>query len=243
MRAEGGTRYAGDYTDHESFVQQAASVAGHWTPVAALRITAQVGQSHDNELDTLDGVEPAGNLFDTTRNTASLQADWTIVPKQIVTLGSDYLKDTIANDAYFPVTSRRISGVFGEYQGTFGPQQVAVSVRHDDNTQYGDKTTGSAAWAYHFADTMRVTASYGTAFHAPSFDDLYYPYYGNPLLKPETSHSVEVGVDQRLQSAHWSGRCAPTTPCITTSSRTTPPFLHRKIPMRRAFAASRLRAG
>ena len=73
-------------------MEQEASVAGHWTPVAALRITAQVGQSHDNELDTLDGVEPAGNLFDTTRNTASLQADWTIVPKQIVTLGSDYLK-------------------------------------------------------------------------------------------------------------------------------------------------------
>lgn len=210
MRAQGGSRYAGDYTDHESFVEQEASVAAHWTPVAALRITAQLGQSHDNELDTLDGVEPAGSLFDTTRNTASVQADWTIIPHQILTLGADYLKDSIANDAYFPVTSRRISGVFGEYQGSFGPQQLAVSLRHDDNTQYGDKTTGSAAWAYHFADTMRVTASYGTAFHAPSFDALYYPYYGNPLLKPETSHSVEVGVDQRLQSAHWSLRAYDT---------------------------------
>jgi vitamin B12 transporter len=210
MRSEGGTRYAGDYTDHESFVEQEASVAGHWSPVAALRITAQIGRSHDNELDTLDGVEPPGNLLDTTRNTASIQADWTIVAKQIVTLGTDYLKDSIADDADFPVTSRRISGVFGEYQGTFGPQQLAISLRHDDNTQYGDKTTGSAAWGYRFADTLRVTASYGTAFQAPSFDDLYYPYYGNPLLRPETSHSVEVGVDQQLPSAHWSLRAYDT---------------------------------
>ncbi|MDB6083750.1 MAG: TonB-dependent vitamin receptor, partial [Gammaproteobacteria bacterium] len=206
MRAQGGTRYAGSYTNHEDFVQQAAAVSGHWAPVAALRLTAQVGQSHDNERDTLDFVESPGNLFDTTRNSASLQADWTMAPHQLLTLGTDYLHDTIASDAGFPVTSRRVSGVFGEYQGTLGAQQLALSARQDHNSQFGNKTTGSAAWGYRFAETMRLTASYGTAFHAPSFDELYYPYFGNPALKPETSRSFELGLDQRLKMAHWSVR-------------------------------------
>jgi vitamin B12 transporter len=206
MRAEGGTRYAGDFTNHEAFVEQTVAISGHWSPVAALRLTAQVGQSHDNSLDTLDFVEPPGNLFDTTRNSASLQADWTVAPQHVVTLGSDYLRDTIASDAGFPVTSRRVTGVFGEYQGTFGPQQLALSARRDDNSEFGSKSTGSAAWGYRFAKSLRVTASYGTAFHAPTFNDLYYPYFGNPALKPETSRSYELGVDQRLQRAHWSVR-------------------------------------
>lgn len=206
MRAQGGTRYAGDYTNHEAFVEQTAALSGHWSPVAALRLTAQLGQSHDNELDTLNLVESPGNLFDTARNSASLQADWTVVPQQLLTLGADYLRDSIASDAGFPVTSRRVSGVFGEYQGTFGPQQLALSARHDENSQFGSKTTGSAAWGYRFAGDLRLTASYGTAFHAPTFDELYYPYFGNSALKPETSRAYELGLDQRLKWAHWSVR-------------------------------------
>ena len=38
-----------------------------------------------------------------------------------------------------------------------------------------------------------VRASFGTAFHAPTITDLYYPFFGNPDLRPEKSRSYEVG--------------------------------------------------
>jgi vitamin B12 transporter len=204
LRAQGGTRYAGDYTNHENFVEQAASVAAHWASIAALRLTAVVGQSHDNELDTLNFVEPPGSLFDTTRTSASLQADWQITSAQLLTLGSDYVRDQLSSDTLFPVTSRNITGVFGEYQAKFGSEQLALSARHDDNSQFGSETTGSLAWGHHLTQSLRLTASVGTAFHAPTLDDLYYPYFGNPDLKPETSRSFELGLEQRLADSRWS---------------------------------------
>lgn len=204
LRAQGGVRYAGSYTNHEDFAQQAVSLAGHWAPSDALKITAQVGRSQDNAFDTLDFVEPPGNLFDTTRTSASLQADWQVTKTQLVTLGTDYLHDHLSSDAGFPVDTRNITGVFGEYQGTFGAQQVAVAARHDSNTQFGSKTTGSLSWGYRFSPNLRFTASAGTAFHAPSFNDLYYPYFGNPLLKPESSRTVDLGLEGKHEALHGS---------------------------------------
>ena len=204
IRAQGGTRYAGSYTNHEDFVQQAASLSAHVTATPTLKITLQVGQSLDQATEKLDGVEPAGSRFDTSRDSASVQADWHVTDHQLLTFGTDYLRDHLSSDAGFPVTSRAITGVFGEYQTTFGSQQLAMSARHDSNSQFGDRTTGSVAWGYRLTRELRVTASFGTAFHAPSFDDLYFPFFGNPALKPETARSVDIGLDQRFTAICWS---------------------------------------
>ena len=51
--------------------------------------------------------------------------------------------------------------------------------------------TGNAALSITPVYTARV--SYGNAFKLPSFNDLYYPGYGNPNLSPERSTSVEGG--------------------------------------------------
>jgi vitamin B12 transporter len=203
-RAQGGTRYAGAYTNHEDFVEQVASLAGHWSPVATLRLTAQLGQSYDNERDSLDFVAPPGTLFDTTKYNASLQADWHIAATQLFTLGTDYVRDQISSDDIFPVTTRNITGVYGEYQTSWGPEQLTLSARRDFDSQFLGKTTGSAAWGYHFAQNLRLSTSVGTAFHAPSFDDLYFPGFGNPALKPETSRAIDIGLEQRLAKAQWS---------------------------------------
>ena len=78
-------------------------------------------------------------------------------------------------------------------------------MRHDDNQAYGGETTGSLALGYDINDAHTLRLSYGTAFRAPDFNELYYPdlgyYSGNPNLEPETSESLEVGV--RGQYARW----------------------------------------
>jgi vitamin B12 transporter len=86
---------------------------------------------------------------------------------------------------------------------------VQVSGRHDNNDSFGGHNTGAVAWGYHFDRGLLLSASYGSAFHAPTFDDMYYPpYFGvptaNPNLKPESSHSAELGLARQLDNWHWS---------------------------------------
>jgi vitamin B12 transporter len=51
---------------------------------------------------------------------------------------------------------------------------------------------------------LRASLRYGTAFKAPSFNQLYWPMYGNPDLQPEKSRSFEAGLNGRLANGLWS---------------------------------------
>ena len=42
-----------------------------------------------------------------------------------------------------------------------------------------------------------------TAFKAPSFNELYFPFFGNPALQPERARSVELGL-QFAQGPHFA---------------------------------------
>ena len=70
---------------------------------------------------------------------------------------------------------------------------VQLNLRHDKDSEFGGKTTGSAAYAYAFTPEWRATASAGTAFRVPT---LYQRFseYGVPTLMPETSRNVELGL-------------------------------------------------
>jgi vitamin B12 transporter len=69
-----------------------------------------------------------------------------------------------------------------------------VGVRHDNNSEYGSKTTGSVGYGYRFTSALRAEASFGTSFRAPSFNELYYPGYGNKDNRPEEGRNIEAGV-------------------------------------------------
>jgi vitamin B12 transporter len=55
-----------------------------------------------------------------------------------------------------------------------------------------------------FAGNFRVTANYATGFKAPTFNDLYYPFFGKPDLKPEKSKGYNVGIAQYAQRYSWT---------------------------------------
>ena len=42
---------------------------------------------------------------------------------------------------------------------------------------------------------LRLYASYGTAYKTPTFNELFFPFFGNPHLKPETAESYEAGLE------------------------------------------------
>ncbi len=74
-----------------------------------------------------------------------------------------------------------------------GPHSLQLNVRHDKDSDFGGKTTGSAAYGFAITPKLRVTASAGTAFRAPT---LYQRFseYGKPDLQPESSRNVELGL-------------------------------------------------
>lgn len=80
------------------------------------------------------------------------------------------------------------------YQMKRGVSIANFSLRNDSITGYGPQNTGSAAYGYFFTKEWRMNINYGTGFRAPTFNDLYYPGYGNPLVQPEKSKNTEAGI-------------------------------------------------
>ena len=84
-----------------------------------------------------------------------------------------------------------------------GAHTVQLNVRHDEDSEFGGKNTGSAAYGYEFAPKWRATASAGTAFRAPT---LYQRFseYGDASLQPESIRNVEVGLRYAQGSSSFS---------------------------------------
>ncbi|MDE2450000.1 MAG: TonB-dependent receptor, partial [Gammaproteobacteria bacterium] len=195
LRANGDTQYDGDiYSGNESrVVQQAAGIELQTAPLPRWRMSLTSGQSLDESAQLFDGA-PDG-FFDTRRETLSWLNDLRVATGQNLLLGVDYEQDTIGSGIDYAVRSRADTGAFGSYRFTPGRVDLEVSARHDHNQQFGDHTTGAAAAAWGLTDGLRLTASWGTAFKAPTFNDLFFPFFGNPALRPETSRSTEVGIE------------------------------------------------
>ena len=71
---------------------------------------------------------------------------------------------------------------------------MQLYVRQEDDSQYGDVSSGGISYGYKFSPSLRAGAGWSKGFRAPSFNDLYYPNYGRATIRPEHSHSVEAGL-------------------------------------------------
>lgn len=100
--------------------------------------------------------------------------------------------------APFDVDARDIDGLALGLNGSAAGHVWQASLRHDRNSQFGNQDTGAVAYGYAFAPAWRVGASLGSSYVAPSFNQLYYPDFGNALLQPETGRHAEV-------SLRWTG--------------------------------------
>ena len=104
--------------------------------------------------------------------------------------------------------SRNNLGIFANWQGSFANNIFSVSGRYDDNNVYGADTSADVSWAYKFSNSSLVNLSVGSAFHAPSLNELFSPYVnfqsfeGNPDLKPEESLNYEIAYKLPINESH-----------------------------------------
>jgi len=209
LRAEAENEYDGPATgsNESDNLQEAIGAALSWTPSQHVQLTLRAGRSRD-ESDTYyrDGDAPRAfvSAFDTRRDSASLQADFAPAAGQALTLGIDWQDDHLDSTTDYDIGGRDSTGVFAGYQGRFGAHRLQASVRHDDNEQFGGHATGSLGWGMDFERGLRVNAGYATGFRAPSFNELYFPFSGNPDLGPEKSKGLNLGLSQDLDGWNWA---------------------------------------
>ncbi len=204
LRGEGdneydGSAFSGNSTD---FVQDVAGARLNWQALPLWRMSLSGGRSRDLSDNFYNGM--FNSAFDTERRSASWQNDFALGAQQRLTLGADWLDDRVDGTTAYPVRSRDNAAGFGQYRGRFGEHDLTLAARHDDNQQFGGHTTGSVAWGYRLSPTLRVMASWGSAFKAPTFNELYFPFFGNPDLKPEESDSYELGISGEHAGVAWS---------------------------------------
>lgn len=206
LQAAGSSRYDDTspppytYANRSNVMQQVIGGKLRFAPMSFWDTTLRAGTSADLSNDYLN--KTFSSRFDTRRVTLTWQNDFTLAKDHLLTAGFDYYNDEVDGTGSYTVSSRDNKAGFLQYQGALAGYSWDFAVRQDSNEQFGGKTTGSAALGYSFGEPLRLSASYGTAFKAPTFNDLY--YFGNPVLKPESSQSVEVGAKGRLADVNWA---------------------------------------
>jgi len=150
-----------------------------------------LGQGSD---DSVSQTGFGNSGFRTRQNQLTWQHDLTL-PVGALSLAYVGLDEKISTDPAFPVSSRRTNSLVGVYQVRVDPHTLQANLRFDDNSQYGGRTTGALGYAYAFGDGWRALVNAGTAFKAPTFNDLYYPGFANPHLAPETARNADVALD------------------------------------------------
>ncbi|MDL1964586.1 MAG: TonB-dependent receptor [Deltaproteobacteria bacterium] len=80
--------------------------------------------------------------------------------------------------------------------------QVTAGIRLDDHSDFGSEVSPRLSLNYYLLDNLRLKASYGEGFRAPSLYELYVytentkgDVIPNPDLAPETSQSYEAGLE------------------------------------------------
>ena len=198
-----GSIFGGNETET---TQQVLGSKLTWTPGDRVKLTLQAGRSADKSDAYFReaGTRAYVNTFDTQRDTAVGAIGFRLRARPAADRRRRLAADEVTSTTAFTIDSRDNTAAFVEYQGQFGAHQLQASVRNDDNEQFGNHTTGSLGWGMALGDDFRLNATYGTGFKAPTFNDLYYPFGGNPDLEPEESRSLNIGIGQYATDWNWT---------------------------------------
>jgi len=121
------------------------------------------------------------------------------------TFGIEYRWETadVQGTNGFGPTTETVSGLFQQQFRFFDRLFMAAGVRVEGNDVFGKSVTERGSLSFLIKETgTRIHGGAGSGFRAPTFNDLFFPGFSNPDLKPETSFSWDAGVGQKL----WNNR-------------------------------------
>src|SRR5699024_7508003 len=125
------------------------------------------------------------STFDSKQDQVSLVGQHKLPVGQGI-YGFEYLNQSLDSTSY-EIEDRDVKSAFLGYLLANNQFDAQANVRFDDNSQYGSETTYNLGGAYHINPNFRLGANYAKGFRAPTFNEIYPGYGGNPALNPETS--------------------------------------------------------
>ena len=194
--------YHRDFNEQTFGAKTVLPVKKNWDMTIALTQSKDFRDSVKNDAVT--------STYNTNRSRIAWQNDLTIFSNMLLTVGADKLIDKIDSTVSYPVNKRETKSLFAQNQWFGTRNDILVSLRQDEIEKFGKHSTGNVAWGNQLTQDTRVTASYGTAFKAPTFNELYHPQefssqpIPNPNLLAESSSSYEIGLAQKTLWGKWN---------------------------------------
>ena len=144
-----------------------------------------------------------GTRFRSRRQSLGWRNRIALGKQQYLVAGVDLLHEhgaSIDSGATSYSGSRDNQAAYASWHGSTPRIDWQLAGRHDHNSVFGNADTGSAALGVTVGAGWRLSASWGQAFRGPNLNEQFSPgyggyYAGNPLLKPEHSHSAEAGLE------------------------------------------------
>jgi len=160
-------------------------------------------EEHDGGVTTTR-VEGERNFVDLTSTVAHDQLGF--LQDAALTFGAQYSSESTDNSSTLFTNALSAEedsrAVFAVGHGRVGAGlDIAASLRWDDNENFGSETTytlGASQTFAAFGVPLRLYASYGTSYKAPTLSERYGTNFfnvGNPNLVPEEGTSREIGFD------------------------------------------------
>ena len=176
----------------------AGPVQGPW------RSRVQLSRSTDGYTTLRTAFGPSNlGLIDTVQQQLSWENS-VATPLGTAVVLAERLEQTVSRPGQaFTVADRGINALALGLNGQAGAHTWQANVRQDRNSQFGRQTNGSLAYGYDLSARWRAAASVGTSFTAPSFNQLYYPGFGNPLLQPEEGEHAELSLRWAVPGQQW----------------------------------------
>lgn len=179
---------------------------GQWSDLSTSR--AQLGQS----VSTYE-TRPSYYRTETTLRNLTLQHEQRVgasLFSATLERRDDALLNPAAGSAARLAGERHQDALGLGWRADVGAHGLQAHVRHDEDSEFGGKRTGSLAWGWTVAPQWRVTAAAATSFRVPTLYQRFSPY-GNPALLPESGRNLELGLrwaaaQHRASVTAWRNR-------------------------------------
>jgi vitamin B12 transporter len=209
-QSKGYTQYVGDDANFnpvpadENFQDATTSLGLTAHPLQGWRtnlsISHMLDETDQRQLDPFAFPGPQADFVHTQRNVADWQNDLSVSDSQLLTLG---LYTEAESTAFYSFgggqpESHHVNALYAEDDLDFSDQRLVLAGRDTHDQSFGDHFTWNADYGYDVSNSTKLTAGIGTAFRAPTSDELNDSFSGNNTLKPETSQNLELGLRQKF---------------------------------------------
>ena len=186
-----------DINSQREFKNQLVNAKASVKVRSDVTLNARYSQAHDEQLadEPPSAWTTIDNHYNTKTDEYELNGKWDFRPNQNILVGvtgsqAEFDSNTITNN----IQKVDTIGYYAQHQYNSDKLNTQVGVRLEDNDQFGNHTVGQAAARYHINPSTSVYANIGSAFRAPSLNELYTQWGGNPELEPEKSIAYELGI-------------------------------------------------